>query len=124
MLKRLALFAVAATGTVFPATAQIQNSPQAIQSTEPVEEDPALTPPARTPVDPVDQFGQRQTREGIAKETGIEPLGRINNRIQNRVEARLRNRIDRNYNPQANAISPFVVAGDQARVTGATRTKR
>jgi hypothetical protein len=124
MLKHLALFAVAATGTMCPATAQIQKSPQTIQSTEPVDEDPTLAPPARTPVDPVDQFGQRQTREGIAKETGIEPLGRINNRIQNRVEARLRNRIDRNYNPQANTISPFVVAGDQARVIGAARPKR
>lgn len=124
MLKRLALFAVAATGLVFPATAQIPKSPQTIQSTEPVEEDPTLVRPTRTSVDPVDQFGERQTREGTAKETGIEPLGRINNRIQNRVEARLRNRIDRNYNPQANATSPFVVAADQARVASGARTKR
>lgn len=124
MLKRLTLFAVMATGVSIPATAQTQKSPQTIESTDPVGDDPALAPPTRTPVDPVDQFGQRQTREGVAKDTGIEPLGRINNRIQNRVESRLRNRIDRNYNPQANAISPFVVAGDQARVAGAARAKR
>lgn len=124
MLKRLTLFAVVATGVSVPATAQIQKSPQTIESTEPVEEDPTLAPPTRTPVDPVDQFGQRQTREGVAKDTGIEPLGRINNRIQNRVESRLRTRIDRNYNPQANAISPFVVAGDQARVARSARRKR
>lgn len=124
MLKRLILFAVVAIGAVVPATAQIQKSPQTFDSSEPAETDPALAPPTRTPVDPVDQFGQRQTRESVAKDTGIEPFGRINNRIQNRVESRLRNRIDRNYNPQANAISPFVVAGDQARVAGAARTKR
>lgn len=124
MLKRLTLFAVVTTGVIAPATAQIQKSPQTIESTDPVGDDPELASPTRTPVDPVDQFGQRQTREGVAKDTGIEPLGRINNRIQNRVESRLRNRIDRNYNPQANAISPFVVAGDQARVAGAARPKR
>ncbi|WP_277984380.1 hypothetical protein [Sphingomonas faeni] len=124
MLKYLAMLAGAAVGMAVPAIAQIQKSPETIQSTESLEEDPALTAPTRTPVDPVDQFAQRQTREGVAKETGIEPLGRISTRIQNRVESRLRNRIDRNYNPQANAISPFVVAGDQARVAGAARTKR
>lgn len=67
------------------------------------------------------QTGQRQTREEVAAEAGIEPMGRINSRIQNRVQSRIRNRIDRYYDPQANAASPFAVAGDQARAAGRPR---
>ncbi|KQM78770.1 hypothetical protein ASE70_18935 [Sphingomonas sp. Leaf22] len=67
------------------------------------------------------QTGQRQTREEVAAEAGIEPMGRINGRIQNRVQSRIRNRIDRYYDPQANATSPFAVAGDQARTAGRPR---
>ena len=63
----------------------------------------------------VGQAGRRQTREQTAQQTGIEPMARIDARIQNRVQARIRNRIDRYYDPQANATSPFVVAGDQTR---------
>lgn len=63
--------------------------------------------------------GQRQIKEqGV---TGIKPLARIDNRIRNRVQSRIRNRIDRNYDPQANAVSPFKVAGDQARTAGKPR---
>lgn len=65
--------------------------------------------------------GQRQTREQIAQDTGIQPMARIDARIQNRVQSRIRNRIDRSYDPQANAASPFVVAGDQARTAGRPR---
>lgn len=64
------------------------------------------------------QAGQRQTRDQVAQDAGIEPMGRITNRIQNRAQTRIRNRIDRYYDPQANATSPFVVAGDQARNAG------
>lgn len=60
------------------------------------------------------QAGQRQTRNNAAEE-GILPLDRINSRITNRVESRLRNRIDRFYDPQANATSPFDIAGERAR---------
>lgn len=67
------------------------------------------------------QAGQRQTREEVAAEAGIEPMGRINGRVQNRVQSRIRNRIDRYYDPQANATSPFAVAGDQARTAGRPR---
>lgn len=67
------------------------------------------------------QTGQRQTREQIAQDAGIEPMARINGRIQNRVQSRIRNRIDRYYDPQANAASPFMVAGDQARTAGRAR---
>lgn len=65
------------------------------------------------------QIGQRQEREDVAS---IEPTGRVDSRIPNRVQSRLRNRIDRFYDPQANAASPYVVAGDQARAR--TRTGR
>lgn len=67
------------------------------------------------------QAGQRQTRELLSQDAGIEPMARINGRIQNRVQSRIRNRIDRYYDPQANAASPFEVAGDQARTAGRLR---
>ncbi len=57
----------------------------------------------------VGEIGQRQSFDSI------EPMARINSRIQNRVQSRIRNRIDKYYTPQANAISPFEVAGDQVR---------
>ncbi len=67
------------------------------------------------------RVGQRQTREDAASKTGVEPMARFNNRIANRVQTRLRNRIDRTYDPQANAASPFVVANDQIRAVGRPR---
>lgn len=67
------------------------------------------------------QTGQRQSRELLSQDAGIEPMARINGRIQNRVQSRIRNRIDRYYDPQANAASPFEVAGDQARTAGRPR---
>lgn len=61
--------------------------------------------------------GQRQEHDrGIAN---IKPMARIDTRIGNRVQSRIRNRIDRYYDPQANAISPFKVAADQARTESA-----
>lgn len=62
--------------------------------------------------------GQRQTREQIKQDAGIEPMGRITSRIQSRAQTRIRNRIDRYYDPLANATSPFVVADEQARTAG------
>lgn len=59
--------------------------------------------------------GERQTRSILADEAGIEPMARLNSRVQNRVQSRIRNRIDRYYDPQANALSPFKVAGDETR---------
>jgi hypothetical protein len=70
----------------------------------------------RTADSAVGEVGQRETRADPA--TGIQPMARINNRIQNRVQSRIRNRIDRFYDPQANATSPFTVAGEQARTAG------
>lgn len=67
------------------------------------------------------QAGQRQTRERVALDAGIEPMARIDGRVQNRVQSRIRNRIDRYYDPQANATTPFRVAGDQARTAGRRR---
>lgn len=67
------------------------------------------------------QIGQRQNRELLSQDASIEPMARINRRIQNRVQSRIRNRIDRYYDPQANAASPFEVAGDQTRNAGRAR---
>lgn len=78
-------------------------------------------PPRENPRSAAGQAGQRQTRQQVAQDTGIEPMGRINSRIQNRVQSRIRNRIDRLYDPQANATAPFVVAGDQLRTTARPR---
>lgn len=64
----------------------------------------------------VGQVGQRQT--GGESAPSIVPTARLNGRIANRVQSRIRNRIDRYYDPQANAASPFKVAGDQARIAG------
>lgn len=61
------------------------------------------------------QTGVRQTRNAV---DGVNPMARVNNRIQNRVQARLRNRIDRNYDPRANATSPFDVAGQEIQRAG------
>lgn len=52
---------------------------------------------ARTSDTGIGQVGQRQTRQDAAREAGIEPMARINNRIRNRVESRLRTRLDQNY---------------------------
>lgn len=57
--------------------------------------------------------GQRQETDQNA--ANIDPIARLDTRIQNRVQSRIRNRIDRYYDPQANATSPFKVAADQAR---------
>lgn len=61
----------------------------------------------------VGRAGQRQTRADAAP--NVQALDRINTRIGNRVQSRIRSRIDRNYNPQVNALSPFRVAEDQTR---------
>lgn len=62
--------------------------------------------------------GQRQTRDTT---TGIVALKRVESRVANRVQSRLRSRIDRYYDPQANATSPFKVAGEETRRQGQTR---
>ncbi len=62
--------------------------------------------------------GQRQTRKEIEGVVGIKPMARIDNRIANRIQSRIRNRIDRSYDPQANANSPFKVAGEQVKTPG------
>lgn len=58
------------------------------------------------------------SRRAPAQASDTLPLARIDARIQNRVQSRMRTRIDTNYDPQANALSPFVVASAQARTTG------
>lgn len=79
---------------------------------------PNLSPLGQTATSSAGQVGQKQTREDLAAETGITPMAKIDTRIQNRVQSRIRNRIDRYYDPQANAVSPFEVAGEQLRRGG------
>lgn len=67
------------------------------------------------------QIGVRQTRDDAP--SSIQPTGRIQSRVASRVQSRIRNRIDRYYNPRANEISPFEIAGDQVRTAG-TRPRR
>lgn len=62
------------------------------------------------------QVGQRQTRAQTLPSTA--PTGRISNRINNRVQSRVRTRIDHDYVSQVNFVSPFAIAGDQARLPG------
>ena len=52
---------------------------------------------ARTSDTGFGQVGQRQTRQDAAREAGIEPMARIDNRISNRIQSRLRTRLDQNY---------------------------
>lgn len=59
----------------------------------------------------VGTVGKRQEARSL---TNIKPTARLDTRIANRVQSRIRNRIDRFYDPQANATSPFKVAADQA----------
>ncbi len=92
-----------------------QDQPPPVQSSLP------RTDPGETARSSAGQSGQRQTREQMAADAGIEPMGRINARIQNRVQSRIRNRIDRYYNPQANTTSPFAVASEQAATAGRPR---
>lgn len=92
-------------------TNQIQHAPQPLAETSQGETSRSI----------VGQTGQRQTRERLSQDAGIEPMARIDSRIQNRVQSRIRNRIDPYYDAQANATSPFKVAGDQVRVSGRYR---
>lgn len=87
----------------------------------PVQSPLPRTDPGETARSSAGQAGQRQTREQVAADIGIEPMGRISTRIQNRVQSRIRNRIDRYYSPQANAISPFAIASEQSATAGRPR---
>lgn len=58
------------------------------------------------------RMGERQLKE--APIANIAPMARVNGRISNRVQSRFRNRIDRYYDPRANASSPFSVAAEEA----------
>lgn len=58
-------------------------------------------------------IGQRQTIPPTALNNV--PGERVDGRISNRVESRIQNRVDRNYDPLANALSPFKIAGDKSK---------
>lgn len=117
---RCALFLLALCLTM-PAMAQDRYQDETQEQAPPVQQQLPETRQGETARSAAGQAGQRQTREQIAQDAGIEPMARINGRVQNRVQSRIRNRIDRYYDPQANAASPFEVAGDQARTAGRPR---
>lgn len=104
-----------------PAMAQDRYQDDTQDQSAPVQQPLPETRQGETARSAAGQAGQRQTRELLAQDAGIEPMARINGRVQNRVQSRIRNRIDRYYDPQANAVSPFEVAGDQARTAGRPR---
>jgi hypothetical protein len=65
----------------------------------------AQTPPSgHVATSAVGQVGQRQ----VTAEAN--PMGRVDSRIP----SRLRNRIDRDYDPQTNTTTPFRIAVDRA----------
>jgi hypothetical protein len=103
--------------SAMPAMAQDRHSNA--RESAPVQQAPLpQTRQGETAQSAAGQAGQRQSRERVAANSGIKPMGRINGRIQNRVQARIRNRIDRYYDPRANATSPFAVASEQAAAAG------
>ena len=104
-----------------PAVAQDRYQDDSQSQPAPMQQSLPETRQGETARSAAGQAGQRQSREQIAQDASIKPTARINGRIQNRVQSRIRNRIDRYYDPQANAASPFEVAGDQARTAGRPR---
>ena len=83
------------------------------QGPPPADEDDTGKKKAGTvAISSVGTAGQRlEPGQGSAN---IKPMARLNTRIANRVQSRVRNRIDRYYDPEANATSPFKIAADQA----------
>lgn len=76
----------------------------------------ALRDAGRTAQTGSGKVGKRQSAADTARV--VFPLGRLSTRVQNRVQSRIRNRIDENYDPAANAASPFEVAAERARSVG------
>jgi hypothetical protein len=75
----------------------------------------------RTSETGIGEVGRRQT----VGETPlpVEPLTRINNRLQTRIESRLDNRIDRNYDPAQRTSSAFDQADRRARQANQSRPR-
>lgn len=125
MRSLLPLSIIVAAGIVAPVIAQVRDNQPGeyeVKQSLPAPVVSGITIQAgQTPDTGTGQAGQRQTRQQVAQDTGIEPIDRIGSRIQNRVQSRIRNRIDRYYDPRANATSPFVIAGDQLRTTARPR---
>ncbi|MGN5376475.1 hypothetical protein [Sphingomonas hankookensis] len=107
--------------SAIPAAAQDRYQEDGQEQVAPIQQSLPETRQGETARSVAGQTGQRQTREILSQDAGIEPMARISGRVRNRVESRIRNRIDRYYNPQANAASPFEVAGDQVRAAGRPR---
>lgn len=102
-------------GATTPASSQTT-----LVRTEPEQPQTIIDPKVADTVDTgAGRVGQRQSRDELARVTNGQPLARIDSRIGNRVQSRVRNRLDRNYHPTANATSPFEVAEQRStRVNG------
>lgn len=109
-----------------PAAARPPQSSEAINPNQPdrTQQSTDASPRQKAgsvPTSSVGTAGQR--REQSQSVANIKPTARLQTRIANRVQSRIRNRIDRFYDPQANAISPFTVAADQAQSNADTATR-
>jgi hypothetical protein len=110
MLRSVSLRAAAVLALAcLPASAGAQDQ----QADEPTGVAELQVEQAQTATTVAGRVGQRQTR--VDAVANINPIGRIDSRVQNRVQNRIRNRIDSQYDPMANATSPFAVASDEAR---------
>lgn len=98
-------FTLIALALAAGAPASSQSAPERADPEQP----PAIVDPkvADTVDTGAGRVGQRQSRDELARAANGQPLARIDSRIGNRVQSRLRNRLDRNYDPIANATSPF-----------------
>lgn len=76
--------------------------------------------PGRVATSTVGEAGRRIEGDD-PNAAAVRPMARIQNRISNRIQSRIANRIDRDYDPQATAISPFQTAQDRVRASGRTR---
>jgi len=114
-------FVIGGAATLLASTISVYAQVMPQQDEVPVVSPQPEARPGQTATSTTGQAGQRQTRDQLAVKAGIEPLARIGGRIENRAQTRIRNRIDRYYDPLANATSPFVVAGNQARTAAPRR---
>lgn len=75
------------------------------------------TAPPETQSDGLEDLGRTADTGigGVGERTSIlaNPMGRINSRISNRIENRIRSRLDRDYNPMDDTVSPFEQATDE-----------
>lgn len=118
MIVRTVAFAVIVLASAAPAPAQTMPMRAEPEQPQPIVEPTVV---AGTVDTGAGRVGQRQSRDELARTTNGQPLARIESRIDNRIQSRLRNRLDQNYDPTANATSPFKVAEERSIRVGQRR---